>query len=134
NRPTTGVGREDLTRVPVELGAVEHLVGPAALLVADQNDRQQAVAARLVVEGLDRLDGQSGMEAELVEFEFGPGLLGVLGPRGHAGKATSSPAGPPPGLGVRFGPRCRFVERSLGMDVADEVNVFGQVAEHALAA
>src|ERR1700716_4178649 len=73
DRPATGVGREDLSRVPVELGAVEHLVGPSALEVADQNDRQQAVAARLVVQSLDGLDGESGMKTELLEIQFGPG-------------------------------------------------------------
>ena len=43
DRPATGVRRKNLSHVPVELGAVEHLVGAATLLVANQDDRQQAV-------------------------------------------------------------------------------------------
>ena len=46
----------------IELGAVEHLVGPSALEVADQNDRQQAVAAGLVVQGLGGAIPKSGDE------------------------------------------------------------------------
>ena len=48
DRPATGIGRKDLLRVPVEIGAVEHLIGPRPFEVAGQNDRQQAVAAGLV--------------------------------------------------------------------------------------
>ena len=134
DRPAAGVGRKDQTRIPVELRAVKHLVGPPALEVADQNDRQQTVAAGFVVQGLAGFDGQSGMEAELIEDEFDPGLHGVFGPRGHAGQAPPFRARPPLFLDVRIGGRCRFVERCFGMDTADEMNILGQLGEHALAA
>ncbi len=74
------------------------------------------------------------MKPELVKFQFGPGLLGVLGPGGHAGKPGPFFAGPPLGLGVRIGLRGRFIKRPLGMDMADEVDVLGQVSQHTLAA
>ena len=67
--PATGVGGEDLPGGPIELGAVEHLIRSFPLQVAHQDDGQEAVTPGRVVEGLDRLDRQAGMEPELVEVE-----------------------------------------------------------------
>ena len=54
--PPRGVMGQDRPRVPVSPRAVEHLIGAASLAVPDQEDRQQPVLARLVVQGPDRLD------------------------------------------------------------------------------
>src|SRR5439155_23346050 len=83
--PTTSIGRQDLAGVPVQLGAVEHSVRALALEVMDENDGEQALAAGLVIEGLLGLDLQTGVEAELIEGEFRPGLRRVGGPLSHAG-------------------------------------------------
>src|SRR4051794_36429309 len=52
--PTPGVMGQDRPRVPLGPRAIEHLVGTPSLDVADQDDRQQAILARLVIQGLDR--------------------------------------------------------------------------------
>ena len=70
------VGREDLPRCPIKLGTIEHLIGAFPFQVAHQDDGQKSVLSRLVVQGLDRLDRQGGMEPELVELEFRPGSVG----------------------------------------------------------
>ena len=84
NRPAVGVCCQDLACAPIQLGAVEHLIGTFPFQVAHQDDRQLTVSAGLVVESLGGLDGQRGMQPELVEFEPSPGLGWILGPLGHA--------------------------------------------------
>ncbi len=130
--PAARVGGEDLPGGPIELGAVEHLIRSFPLQVAHQDDGQEAVTSGLVVQGWDRLDRQAGMEPELVEVESHPGLVGILGPGLHPGRAFPFLAGPSLGF-LRLGRR-RFVEGSLGVDTADEVDVGGQVRQDALAA
>ena len=119
--PAAGVGGENLPGSPVQFGAVEHLIGTLPLQIAHQDDGQQPVATGFVVQGLDRLDRESGMEPELIEVESNPGLARVLGPLLHGRQSLPFLAGRPSGLG-RPG-RCRFIERSLGMDVADELDL-----------
>ena len=80
NRPAVGVCCQDLPCAPIQLGAVEHLIGAFPFQVAHQDDRQLAVSACLVVESLDGFDGERGMQPELVEFEPSPGLGWILGP------------------------------------------------------
>ena len=60
-------------RRPLELGAVEHLIGSFPLQVTHQDDGQESVPPGLVVQRLDRLDLHGGMESELIELQFGPG-------------------------------------------------------------
>ena len=69
--------------------------GPAGRLGdrARQDDRQQTRAARFAVEGLLRLDGEFGVQAELIEREFGPRFFGIVRPCGHAGQARALFAG-----------------------------------------
>ena len=93
DRPAAGIGREDLPRRPIELGAVEHLIGAFPFQVAHQDDGQKSVPSRLVVQGLDRLDRQGGMQPELVELEFRPGSVRVVGPLLHAGQPVPFLAG-----------------------------------------
>ena len=69
------------------------------------------------------------MQAELIEVESRPGLLGVGGPLGHARQTIPFLAGPT--LGPLDLGRCRLVERRLGMDVADEMDIGGQVRQDA---
>ena len=72
NRPAVGVCRQDLSCAPIQLGAVEHLIGTFPVQVVHQDDRQLAVSACLVVESLDGFDSERGMQSELVEFEPSP--------------------------------------------------------------
>src|SRR5262249_42368952 len=125
NRPAIGVHRQNLPRAPIKLGAVEHLIGAFPFQIMYQDDRQLAVSTRLVVEGLDRFDGEPGMQPELVEFKFSPRLAGIIGPLGHARQTGT------------FLSRRSFasflldggtlVKRTLGMDMADEMNVRRQM-------
>ena len=129
DRPATRIGREDLPRRPIELGAVEHLIGPLPFEVVHQDDGQQSVPARLVVQGLDRLDVQGGMQAELVEVESRPGLLGVGGPLGHARQTIAFLAGRPPGPSESWEAPVRRAPPWDGP--ADEMNIGGQVRQDA---
>src|SRR5207253_1474262 len=72
------------------------------------------------------------MQPELVEVQLGPGLAGVRGPLGHARQTSAFLSGWT--FGSLFLGRRRFVERSLGMDMADEMNVRGEVRKNALTA
>ena len=54
--PSRGVGRKNLSSLPVQTGAVEHLVGTFAQDIAHQDDGQEPVLARFVVPGLAGLD------------------------------------------------------------------------------
>ena len=129
--PAAGVGGEDLPGGPIELGALEHLIRSLPLQIAHQDDGQEPIPPSLVVEGLDRLRRQAGMEPKLVEVEVRPGLVRIFGPLLHAGQALPFLAGRPFGL-FRLG-RSGLVERPFGMDMADEVNVGRQMTEDALA-
>src|SRR5271165_4114909 len=85
NRPATSIGREDFPCCPIKLGTVEHLIGAFPFHVVRQDDRQKSILSRLVVQGLDRLDRQGGMEPELVKLEFSPRSVWIVGPWLHAG-------------------------------------------------
>jgi len=85
-----------------------------------------------LIQSLDRLDRQGGMQPELVKLEFSPRLARIIGPLLHPGQLVSFLAGRSFGF-LSFGRR-RFVERSLGMDMADEMNIGGQMRENALTA
>ena len=89
NGPATSVGGKNLAGVPVKVGAVEHLIGPLAFEVACQDDGQEPRTAGLVIQGLLGFDLQAGMQSELVEGEFGPGLSGIGGPFSHAGQTCA---------------------------------------------
>src|SRR5205823_3496163 len=126
------IGGEDLAGIPVELGAVEHLIGPLTLKVPRQDDGQKTLAAGLVVQGLLGFDLQDGMESELVEGEFRPGLFDVGRPCGHARQTRTLLARGP--FAFSRGWRWRGVEGTFGMDMADEVDVGREVRQDALAA
>src|SRR5271157_1051148 len=85
NGPATSIGREYLPRRPIKLGTIEHLIWAFSFHVARQNDGQQSILSRLVVQGLDRLDRQCGMQPELVELEFSPRSVRIVGPLLHTG-------------------------------------------------
>ena len=131
NRPTIGVCCQDLPGVPIKLGAVEHLIGAFSLQVMYQDDRQLAVSTCLVVESLDRFDGERGMQPELVEFEF-ESRAGLnpwpTGPCRQPGPFLSRRS-----LAPFLLDGSTLVKRTLGMNVADEVNVGRQMREDALA-
>src|SRR5262249_57420531 len=78
----------------------EGLVGPAPLDVADQDDPQQPVLARLVVQGPDRLDLERGVQAVVVELQGLP-RRGVGCPLGQARAAVPLLAGCPLPAGPR---------------------------------
>ena len=130
--PATGIGREDFPRCPIELRTVEHLLGTFPFQIAHQDDGQQSVPSRLVVESLLRLDRQAGVQPKLVEFESSPRLLRILSPLRHARQPLPFLAGS--ALAPCLLGRCRFVKRSLGMDMADEMNIGGQVRKNAVTA
>src|SRR5271157_3156130 len=130
NRPATSIGGEDLPCRPIKLGTVEHLIGAFPFHVVRQDDGQQSILARFVVQGLGRLDCQGGMQPELVKLQFSPRLVRIVGPLLHAGQAVSLLSGR--SFAFLLLGRCRLVECSLGMDMADEVNVGRQVREDAL--
>ena len=73
--------------IPGQVGAVEEVVRPLAMQVTGQDDGQETLAPRLVVQGLLCLDLQGGMETELVKREFRPWFAIIGGPGGHAGQA-----------------------------------------------
>ena len=110
--PAAGVGGENLPGSPVQFGAVEHLIGTLPFQIAHQDDGQQPVTSGLVVESLDRLDRESGMEPKLIEVESSPGLGRVLGPLLQGRQSLPFLAGRPSGLG-RPG-RCRLIQVPLG--------------------
>jgi hypothetical protein len=72
------------------------------------------------------------MQPELVKIEFSPRLVRIFGPLLHAGQAVSLFAGR--SFAFFFLGRRRLVECSIGMHMADEVNVGRQVREDALTA
>ena len=122
-----------MPRLPVELGAVEHLVGTFAVAVARQDDGQEALTAGLVVEGLLGLDLQDGMQAELIEGRVSSRVGWRRRPirSCRADDRLSCVARP---LLLSEAGRRRSVQGAFGMDMADEVDVAGQVRQHALAA
>ena len=83
--PATGIRGQDLPSVSGEIGAVEHLVRPTALQIACEDNGQQSLSPGFVVESLLCLDRERGVQAELIEGQFGPRFLGIVGPVGHAG-------------------------------------------------
>src|SRR5262249_30985114 len=130
--PAIGVGGQDLPSVPVEFRAVEQVVRSLALEITRQDDIQETLTTRLVIEGLLAFDGQAGMEAKLIEVEFGPRLGRIVRPGGHTGQTVAFFAGRAFALGGAW--RSRSVERTLGVNMADQVNVGGQFRQDALAA
>ena len=72
NGPAASIGRQDFSWRPIKLGTVEHLIGAFPFHVARQDDGQESVLSRFVVQGFDRLDRQGGMQPELVKLEFSP--------------------------------------------------------------
>ena len=97
-----------------------------------QDDGQKSVLSRLVVQGLDRLDLQGGMQPELVKLEFRTRSVRIVGPLFHAGQPVPFLAGR--SFAFFFLGRSWLVECSIGMHMADEVNVGRQVREDALTA
>ena len=75
-----------LPACPIKLRTVEHLIGTFPFQVVRQDDGQKSVLSRLVVQGLDRLDLQGGMQPELVKLEFRPRSVRIVGPLLHAGQ------------------------------------------------
>ena len=72
------------------------------------------------------------MQPELVELESCSWLVRIVGPLLHAGQPVPFAGWAPP---LRFSfLGVRFVECSIGMHMADEVNVGRQVREDALTA
>ena len=132
NGPATSIGRQDFPRRPIKLRTVEHLIGTFPFHVARQDDGQKSVLSRLVVQGLDRLDLQGGMQPELVKLEFRPRSVRIVGPLLHAGQPVPFLAGR--SFAFFFLGSRRLVEGSIGMHMADEVNVGRQVREDALTA
>src|SRR5512142_396364 len=123
--------RQDQPRVPVRPCAVEHLVGTPPCKIADQNDRQQPNLTRLVVQRPDRLDLELRMQAVPVELQLLPRRR-VGRPFGHAGEPGPLLACRPPLL--REPRRRRLVQRRVGGNPADQVDVPRQVPQDALAA
>ena len=76
-----------------KLRTVEHLIGTFPFHVVRQDDGQKSVLSRLVVQGLDRLDLQGGMQPELVKLEFRPRSVRIVGPLLHAGQPVPFLAG-----------------------------------------
>src|SRR5271157_4452532 len=70
------------------------------------------------------------MQPELVKLEVSPRLARIIGPLLHSGQAVALLAGPSFAFSL-LGSR-RLVECSLGMHMADEVNIERQVREDAL--
>ena len=72
------------------------------------------------------------MQPELVKLEFRPRSVRIVGPLLHAGQPVPFLAGR--SFAFFFLGRRRLVECSIGMHMADEVNVGRQVREDALTA
>jgi len=130
NRPACRIGVQDLSGVPIQSRAVEHLVRTFAIHVMHQHDFQQAVLACLVIQRLDGFYLHGGVQAVLVEVQGLPTGC-IVGPRLHARQSLSLLAGCAAPLLTLFRSRRRLVQRPLGVNVADQVHVFGKFLEHA---
>ena len=128
--PAASIGRQDFPRRPIKLGTVEHLIGAFPFQVACQDDGQKSILSRLVVQSLDCLDRQRACNPNWTNSSSVHGRSDrrpiascrVTGPLLAARPLVFS------SLGVAL------VECSLGMHMADEVNVGRQVREDALTA
>ena len=88
----------------------------------------------LVVQGLDRLDLQGGMQAELIELEsFVQAWFRIVGPFASCRANDRLSCGPVPCVFPSW-ERRRLVEGSFGMDMADEVDVGRQLTRGCFAA
>src|SRR5208282_1008716 len=128
DRPPRRICRKDFSGIPVETGAVEHLLRAFAQRVAHQDDGQQPILACLVVQRLHGLDQERRMQSKLIEDQFLPRLLLVVGPGSHARKSLSLLAMSALLAGDRC--RCWLVQRSLGMHVADEFDIGGKLPKY----
>ena len=129
DRPSAGIGVQNLAGVPIQARTIKHLVRVFSQHITHQHYLKQSVFAGLIVQRVDYLDFDGGVESVLIERQSFSFRLFIFGPRFHSGQTFSFLPWSTNLLLTSLQFRCGFIQRPFGMDMANLVYILGQLLQ-----